>query len=202
MPGLTWFKEAIQQVLPEVALSDGQFSALYSHFELLCRWNQKMDLTSVVTPEEIVNRHYCESLFFGAQIPEEREELSVVDFGSGAGFPGFPLAVLRPKWRIILLEANQRRGVFLKEASRSLLNVRVEVQRGDAFHERHDWVVARAVKVADVLRSIPTIAPRIGLLIGASSARELFKETCCRWKPPIKIPGSDARCCLLGDCST
>ncbi|MDQ6760098.1 MAG: class I SAM-dependent methyltransferase, partial [Acidobacteriota bacterium] len=106
-----------------------------------------MDLTSVDTPEEIVSRHYCESLFFAEALPDTGE-LSVIDFGSGAGFPGFPIAVLRPEWRVTLLEANQRRAVFLKEAARNVPNVTVVVQRGEHFDERHDWVVARAVKIA------------------------------------------------------
>src|SRR5258708_2418175 len=107
------FALAIRNSVPDVLLSKDQLTALYSHFELLKRWNERMDLTSVETDEEIVSRHYCESLFFGAHLPGIESETKIVDFGSGAGFPGFPLAILFPQARVTLLESNQRRAVFL-----------------------------------------------------------------------------------------
>lgn len=199
--GLAWFKQAITQRLPETVLTDEQFLALHNHFELLCRWNQRMDLTSVDTPEEIVSRHYCESLFFAARIPESRN-VSVLDFGSGAGFPGLPLAVLRPSWRVTLLEANSRRAVFLKEAARGVSNIRVVTQRGEDFPEKHDWVVARAVRARDVLRCMPQLGSNVGLLAGEASIKSLLDEHGFVWAEPVRIPGSSARCCIFGQCST
>src|ERR1700730_18093286 len=110
--GLEWFENQIQQLVPEILLSDDQLGALFRHFELLRRWNERMNLTSVETPPDIVSRHYCESLFFASKMPTGEGDLTVLDFGSGAGFPGFPLAVLRPRVQITLLDANQRRAVF------------------------------------------------------------------------------------------
>ena len=202
MSSLAWFRDQIGQVLPEVPLSDQQFSLLFGHFELLNRWNERMDLTSVDTPAEIVSRHYCESLFFAQHLPADEADLAIVDFGSGAGFPGFPMAVLHPEWHITLLEANQRRAVFLKEAARTLQNVSVVAQRGEEFAQKHDWVVARAVKSKDVLECVPRLADGVALLVSEAIIPELNKVKGFRWSGPVAIPGSQARCCVFGRCST
>lgn len=198
--GLEWFRDQIQRYVPEVPLSDDQFSALFRHFELLRRWNERINLTSIETPSEIVNRHYCESIFFTSNLPSGPEDLTVVDFGSGAGFPGFPIAVLRPELGITLLEASHRRAVFLKEASRGLSNIAVAAGRGESYHKNHDWVVARAVKPADVLRSVPRLGCKIGFLVGDSSLPELERTQRCRWSARVKIPWSDRRFCIYGEC--
>ena len=192
----SWFEDHIRNALPELILSDEQLTSLYRHFELLNRWNERMDLTSVDTPEEIVRRHYCESLFFGYQVPLGEVSLSVLDFGSGAGFPGLPLAILNPNWRVTLLEANQRRAVFLKEAAREIANVSVIAERGEKFDQRHDFVVARAVNVPEVLRCIPRLANQVGLLIGESAISSLSKA--CKWCERVPIPWSESRCCIFG----
>ena len=202
MSSAVWFRNQIREFLPDLPISDQQFSLLYSHFELLNRWNERMDLTSVDTPAEIVSRHYCESLFFAHLLPAAEPDVSVVDFGSGAGFPGIPMAVLRPGWRITLLEANQRRAVFLKEATRVLPNVSVLAQRGERLDIRQDWVVARAVKSVDVLDCVPRVAGKVGLLVGEAIVPELRKAKHCRWADAVRIPWSKSRCCVFGECST
>jgi hypothetical protein len=75
-----------------VDLSQGQVAALEAHYDLLLRWNKTLNLTTITSLEEAVERHYCESLFLGAQLPAGN--LRVVDVGSGAGFPGFPVGIL------------------------------------------------------------------------------------------------------------
>ena len=176
MSSVGWFRDQIGEIMPNIGLSEKQFSLLYGHFELLNRWNERMDLTSVDTPTEIVSRHYCESLFFAQHLPAAEPDVAIVDFGSGAGFPGFPMAVLHAEWRITLLEANQRRAVFLKEAARGLQNVSVIARRGEDFDERHNWVVARAVKSKDVLQCVPRLAAGVGLLVSEALVLDVFKD--------------------------
>ena len=65
-----WFEDRIRTILPELEASDAQVSVLHRHFEVLSRWNERMDLTSVDNHEEVVSRHYCESLFFAGLFPE------------------------------------------------------------------------------------------------------------------------------------
>src|SRR5580658_10060097 len=126
-----------------VELSPEQIHALEAHYELLVRWNQSVNLTRITSLEEAVERHYCEALFLGAYLPAGA--LRVVDVGSGAGFPGFPVAILRPDCTVALVESHQRKAVFLREASRKVGNVRVIAKRADDVEEEFDHLISRAV---------------------------------------------------------
>ena len=99
------------------------YPALQRHHELLERWNQRLNLTRI----DSVERNYGESLFLGKHLPEG--PLRICDIGSGAGFPGFPVAVLRPDCEVTLIESHQRKAVFLKEAARGIANIRVLAKR-------------------------------------------------------------------------
>src|ERR1017187_6190482 len=100
------------------------------------RWNRSLNLTAIRSREEAIERHYCESLFLGARLPAGA--LRIADVGSGAGFPGFPVAVLRPECSVTLIESHKRKAVFLREASRTLPNVRVFAKRAEDVGERFD----------------------------------------------------------------
>src|ERR1700733_4083070 len=147
-------------------LSEIQIGQLYQHYELLLRWNERMNLTTVKPGSETVIRHYCESLFFGAHLPASEDKISVLDLGSGAGFPGIPMAIFRPGWHVTLVEASQRKAVFLRESSRHLGNVTVRAKRIENTAERGDWVVTRAVQPTEVLAAAFRLAPGIGLMLG------------------------------------
>jgi len=162
---LVWFAAQLHhQIDPYVGVTNEQVEALYRHFELLVRWNQKMNLTAVRNPEEMVVRHYCESLFFASRIPADWSDF--VDIGSGAGFPGIPMAILRPEWRVTLLEAQQRKAVFLREATRKLGNVAVRGDRAEKITGSFRAIVSRAVDPAEVLSLLPRLSTNVGLLIG------------------------------------
>jgi 16S rRNA G527 N7-methylase RsmG len=121
---LAAFTELLDREFRRVSiLSPEHFERLYAHYELMIRWNVALNLTSVRSVEEIVIRHYCESLFLGVHLPPG--PCSVMDVGSGAGFPGIPLAAIRPELRVTLTESHQRKAVFLREATREWPNVRV-----------------------------------------------------------------------------
>jgi len=154
---------------PYGSLTGEQLSALEAHYQLLTRWNQRLNLTRIVEQEAAVKFHYCESLFLGRFLPAG--PLRVVDVGSGAGFPGIPVAILRPDFQVTLVESHQRKSVFLREAVRNLPNVKVLGERGEVVRDSFDWVVSRAVDPDDVLRLM--LAPRFALLIGESDASTL-----------------------------
>src|ERR1700730_14203736 len=103
---------------PYTGLSDEQLDRLERHYRLLTLWNKRINLTRINSLEDVVRFHYCESLFLAKELPVGA--LSIVDVGSGAGFPGIPVAILRPECRVHLLESHQRKAVFLREASREL----------------------------------------------------------------------------------
>lgn len=141
-------------------LSEAELDALQAHYELLLRWNEKVNLTRITDPTEAARFHYCESLYLALRLPPGG--LSIADVGSGPGFPGFPIAVIRPECSVVLIESDQRKAVFLREASRELKNVRVFSQRAELLTERFDWVVSRAVARQDLLRL--QLAPNFALL--------------------------------------
>jgi 16S rRNA (guanine527-N7)-methyltransferase len=194
-----WFSDLLERELERwVRLSQRQITQLYHHYELLLLWNQRMNLTTIKPGPGTVIRHYCESLFFAAHLPAAHEMISVLDLGSGAGFPGIPMAVLKPNWRVKLVESNQRKSVFLRESSRNLANVSVEADRMEKIIERDDWVVARAVDPQEVLLQMPRLAPSIGLLLGEEDFSSLRGDSRVAWAEPVRLPWGDRKLCVFG----
>ncbi len=144
------FKELLATEFAAFAtLSEEQLAALERHYTLLVQWNQRMNLTRIEKLEDAVRLHYCESLFVGLALPHG--PLRVVDVGSGAGFPGFPVAVLRPECSVNLVESHQRKAVFLREVSGERKNVVVSSVRAEVIRKAYDWTISRAVTPSDVL---------------------------------------------------
>ncbi len=174
-------------------LSPGQVEVLQAHYELLVRWNRSLNLTSVTNLEGAVERHYCESLFVGQVL--EPSPLTIVDIGSGAGFPGFPLAVLRPDCSVTLIESHQRKAVFLKEASRKLPNIRVIASRAEQVSETFDLAVSRAVSYEDLFGSLRRLATKVALLTGIEPPPV---ELGFVWHPAIALPTGKQRVLRCG----
>jgi 16S rRNA (guanine(527)-N(7))-methyltransferase RsmG len=129
-------------------LSTAQLDQLQQHYELMLRWNKTINLTRIERIEEAIDRHYAESLFLGANLPSG--PLTIADVGSGAGFPGIPIAILRPDVSMSLIESHQRKAVFLKESARVLPNVTVIAKRAQDVVQEFDWVISRAVSWQDL----------------------------------------------------
>ena len=146
---------------PYGTLSGRQLDAASLHYDLLQQWNARMNLTRIESLEEVVQLHYCESFYLGTWFSEELA--TVVDIGSGPGFPGIPVAIMRPNLRVTLLESNNRKCVFLRESSRSIPNVNVVHARAEQCKERFDWVISRAVAIPEVIGS--RLAPNFALLV-------------------------------------
>ena len=176
-----------------VELSPGQVEALEAHYQLLLRWNRVLNLTSIKRMEEAVERHYCESLFLGTHLPQGR--LRIADIGSGAGFPGFPVAVLRPDCSVTLIESHQRKDVFLREASRSQTNVRVLAQRAEDVDEQFDWAISRAVSYEDLASFLKKLAPSVDLLTGGEAPPDGIGFV---WQTPILVPFGGQRFLRMG----
>ncbi len=161
------------EFLPYGELTAKQLSQLEAHYLSLGRWNERLNLTRIVSVTESVQFHYCESLFLARSLPPG--PLRIVDVGSGAGFPGIPAAILRPECEVTLVESHQRKSVFLREVSRELRNVRVITKRAEDVTGEFDWLISRAVAPSDVLRL--NLAVSISLLIGREDASLLSGET-------------------------
>lgn len=147
-----------------VYVSAAQIELLQAHYELLLRWNKTLNLTRIEGLEDAVERHYCESLFLGAHLPPGA--VRIVDIGSGAGFPGIPVAILRPDCSVTLVESHQRKSVFLREATRTLPNVSVLAQRAEAVGVTFDVAISRAVSYDDLKLLLKSLAPTAALLSG------------------------------------
>ena len=177
-------------------LSEEQTVQLESHYSLMVRWNKRLNLTSLKDVEEIVVRHYCESLYLGSKLP--REPLSVADLGSGAGFPGLPAAVLRPDIRMTLVESHARKCVFMREASRCIANVSVAEARAEGLAEEFDWVLSRAVRPTTLLPAIRGLSGHVALLLGYSEAENMRKRGEISWDSPVELPWGHSRVLLIG----
>ena len=128
--------------LPE---SVGLIAQLSGYLDLLLKWNARTNLSAIREPEQIVRRHFGESLFVAAHLPPCK---TLLDLGSGAGFPGLPVALARPHVQVTLAESQNKKAAFLREVARTL-GVQVEVWAGraeDLPTERlFDVVTLRAV---------------------------------------------------------
>jgi 16S rRNA (guanine527-N7)-methyltransferase len=188
------FAELLRSKLAGICdLPEQQIERLKLHFDLLTRWNRVLSLTSVRTLEEAVERHYCESVFAGLHLPEG--PVSVADVGSGAGFPGVPIAIMRPDCAIVLIESHQRKAAFLKEATRELPNVRVLAKRAEDVPERFDWVVSRAVRYSDIAAALKKLGRNAELLTGEVRTEDLSGF---EWQEPMRLPWGDRRYLWIG----
>jgi len=165
----------VREFAPFGSLATNQIDALEAHYNLLTQWNARLNLTRIESLEDAVKLHYCESLFVGAKLPAG--PLRIVDVGTGAGFPGIPIAILRPECTVTLVESHQRKGVFLREASRNLKNVVVVTDRAENLNAHFDWLVSRAVSSTDVLKL--KLANNLALLVGNEQIPG------CDWREPI-----------------
>ena len=190
------FAELLRKHLAGIlGVTEAQIEALTKHYALLEQWNQRLNLTAIRNMEDAVIRHYCESLFFACHLLEAG---SILDLGSGAGFPGIPMAIWRPEWRITLAESHQRKAVFLREASRQLANVKVEAKRAEELPGGFDFVVSRAVSPTTVLETASSLAKNVGLMIGKADVETVLAHPGIRWSDPVAMPWGMERVCVYG----
>jgi 16S rRNA (guanine(527)-N(7))-methyltransferase RsmG len=161
-------------------LDEQQVALLESHYEKLRFWMKKMNLTTITVPREMVLRHYVESLWFGARIPDWAR--SIGDAGSGAGFPGVPVAALRQNCRVTLIEADRRKCVFLEESTLEFANVMVIGDRLERVDLSFDAIITRAVDVAEVRQYAETHAKWFGVLTSEEIAGKF------KWDSVEKLP--------------
>jgi 16S rRNA (guanine527-N7)-methyltransferase len=187
-------------------LSAPQIKLVSSYLELLAKWNSKINLTAVRSPEEIVTRHFGEA-FFAAQrlLPDPSVEATAIDLGSGAGFPGLPMKIWAPRLSLTLIESKQKKAVFLRDAARALdlVGMTVLAQRAEDVRLQADLVTLRAVerfeRVLRVAERLVATRGRLGLLIGSTQV-QTAQSTLSGFEfgPSIAIPQSRSRVLLVG----
>jgi 16S rRNA (guanine(527)-N(7))-methyltransferase RsmG len=167
------------------ALTERQLDQCASHYELLCRWNPRVNLTRILEPLEAARFHYAESIF-GARFIEEGR--TVLDIGSGAGFPAIPLAIMRPDLEVTALEANQKKSLFLKEVKDELglANLRIATARLEEFDwTAYELLTSRALEKAEtVFQSViesMAFPQRLMLYCAADLAAKLAQHLPAEW---------------------
>ncbi len=201
-----------QKAAPDAAshaLSETQLNNISMYIDILLRWNARINLTAIRDPEEIVTRHFGESLFLARKLvpePSSSASLKVADVGSGAGFPGLPLKIWAPEVVLTLIEANTKKATFLKEVCRALKleDVQVLSERAETIApESFDLVTMRAVERFS--SSLPTAARlvrpggRLAILVSKeqTSARSELAPG-LRWAQPLPVPMSQSRVLAVG----
>ncbi len=180
-------------------------AGIKTYIELLLKWNRSVSLTSVTKVGEILRFHFGESLFPLPMLPVEKSRLA--DVGSGAGFPGIPLAMARPALDVKLIEPSAKKFAFLNEVIRHLCLDNVTAVRGRTSDlppsiGGFDVVTARAVGQFEELigwtRAKISHPGKLILWVGADDAKHISKDTRFEWSTPVRIPQADRRFILSG----
>lgn len=158
-----------------IPLQDAQVQSFGLYLRELTLWNQKINLTAIRTDKEILVKHFLDSLAYSkVLLPLPlRSGSSLLDVGSGAGFPGLPLKLFLPELRVILLEPSLKKTAFLRHMIGSLeldhieaTSQRVEDFSKDPKHSQaFDWVTTRAVKAEKIIPFIFQLLKKYGKLI-------------------------------------
>jgi 16S rRNA (guanine527-N7)-methyltransferase len=205
--GLERITELLVPFVGPTPLADSELSSIRTYIDLLLKWNAKLNLTAIRDPEEIVTRHFGESLFAARQLfPTRNSHESVIDVGSGAGFPGLPLKLWSPNLDLTLVESNHRKATFLREVIRALdmKSAKVLTERAESVSLRADLVTFRAVerfeRILPIAFGLVKPEGRIALLIGEAQVE--VAQAALRtvtWDEPLPIPQTRSGRLLIGE---
>lgn len=201
-------EDAVRRALERYGLSatNAQIEQIIAYISLLLVWNDKVNITAIHDPREILYRHFCESMLARTVVPIEKGRLA--DVGSGGGFPGLPLKIISPELEVFLIEPNTKKATFLAEVVRQLglTGVRVMVSRYEELGEEIapiDFVSTRALGDFDQLLSWAAspliVAKSVVLWVGAAETPKLRRHPGWNWRQPAPVPDSLRRFLLIGD---
>ncbi|HEY4932810.1 MAG TPA: 16S rRNA (guanine(527)-N(7))-methyltransferase RsmG [Terriglobales bacterium] len=188
---------------------------LQTYLELLLRWNARINLTAIRDPEEIVTRHFGESLFAARTLRNAAAfaapvgvALTLADIGSGAGFPGIPIKLFAPEIQLTLIESRNKKATFLREVIRTagIEDTEVFCGRAENWNRSASVVTMRAVEkfhsALPVAASLTAQGGTLCLLIGANQVEfaELALGREWRFSPSVSVPWSNQRSVLMGKC--
>ena len=171
------------------------------YLDLLQRWNARLNLSSIRAPEAIIERHFVESAFAVQHLPANAKTL--LDFGSGAGFPGLPIAICDPQIRITAAESQAKKASFLREVLRAtglageIYYGRVETMSPE---RRFDCVTMRAVeRMEEMARFAFSRADKSLILFATEGTSDALvgRVPEASWDQPVVLPGADHRVLLI-----
>jgi 16S rRNA (guanine527-N7)-methyltransferase len=184
-------------------LDDKTASRFADYISLFLRWNDRLNLSTVRDEKDVLSRHITESIIVSSVLP--REIKTLLDFGSGAGLPGIPIALCRPEIAVTLAESQGKKAAFLREAVRVLgIEVQVHAGRAEALQETFDCVIMRAVDKMPkaVAAAVPLVAPAgwLALMTTTGGIDGLKRAAGAEFSwPTVKpLPGSTNRIVAFG----
>lgn len=200
-------EEVICRTLSEfqVRINAEQALKIQQYMRMLLVWNEKINLTAIRDPQEILSRHFGEAMFAASAVPLEKGRLA--DVGSGGGFPGLPLRIICPELQVFLVESNVKKATFLAEVVRELQlsDTRVLVSRYEELGEELaplDFVCTRALgefgSFLSWAGSLQIAAREAVLWVGGRDLNEIRELKGWEWREPIPIPQSLQRFLLIG----
>jgi 16S rRNA (guanine527-N7)-methyltransferase len=197
----------LNELLAEAGLArlDAEQTARFEdYFSLFVRWNARVNLTSVRDENGILSRHFVESIACALALPVGIGTL--LDFGSGGGFPGIPVAICRPEVVVTLAESQGKKAAFLREAVRVVgLPVSVHAERAELLRTLFDCVALRAVdKMALAVSAAARLVVPGGFLAvmttrAAVAGLQAVAGAEFSWSSPVPLPGGEERILALGE---
>ena len=161
-------------------LSAEQLALFETYYAMLADWNTRVNLTAITEPEDVAKKHFLDSL---AAAPYLKQGASIVDVGTGAGFPGLPLLIFRPDLKVTLMDSLQKRLVFLEAVCKELklkaelVHARAEdAGQNPKYREKFDVALTRAVSALPVLCELTLPLVKVGgisIAYKGDSAEEL-----------------------------
>jgi 16S rRNA (guanine527-N7)-methyltransferase len=185
------------------SLGSEQTKSFDAYFSLFVRWNGRINLSSVREPERILERHFVESIACARALPEGI--LTLLDFGSGGGLPGIPIALCRPELQVTLAESQGKKAAFLQEAVRVLgVSAEVFAGRAETLDRHFDCVVLRAVdrmpEAVQAAGGLVVPSGWLGLMTTYGDLPNLVQSAGARfsWGSHQLLPGGSDRVFALG----
>jgi 16S rRNA (guanine527-N7)-methyltransferase len=198
--------EQLGQLLAHASLPplDPQQTSLFEKYlSLILRWNARTNLTAIRDEYGILSRHFLESIACAHTLPVGIRTL--LDFGSGAGFPGIPIAIVHPEIEVTFAESQGKKAAFLQEAVRTLgVQAKIHAGRAEELRSLFECLVLRAVdKMEEAVQAAARLTAPSGwlLLMTTESDRKKLEAAAGReflWNNPVSIPSGESRIVLVG----
>ena len=168
-----------------IKFTEEQLEKFYQYMNMLLEWNEKINLTAITEPKEVIIKHFIDSLSIWGEI---KDNSKIIDVGTGAGFPGIPLKIYNDTLNVTLLDSLNKRTVFLKEVIEKLNLKNIEVIHGraedyakiDKYRENYDYAISRAVAPLNILLEYLSPYVKIGgnvIAMKGSNAEEEIKNS-------------------------